>query len=211
MMLNQQYGNQPNFEFGIGVVYTLDNKTRRVDIKDVLDGETRRATMIGKLPPVLGVKRPDKKLPRPPRVLYVYPYGKGREAFAFFIDSTDVDEDDQDAGYLFHNRSGGFRVTVDANGATAQIEQTKSDGNAGPTVTLNGSQVIIGDSGSAKEVSRKGDEVLTDLVGLKITGPITPGPAGFIGPISKVELGGGPLFDKAVGEITEGSDILKTE
>ena len=210
MMLNQQYGNPPNFEFGIGVVYTLDNKTRRVDIKDVLDGETRRATMIGKLPPVLGVKRPDGKLPRPPRVLYVYPYGKGREAFAFFIDSTDVDEKDQKAGFLFHNRSGGFRVTVSANGATALIEQTKPDGNAGPTVTLNGSQVIVGDTGSAKEVSRKGDEVLSTLVGLTLTGAVAPGPGGSIA-ITSVTGGGGPLFDKAVGEITEGSDILKTE
>ena len=208
----------PFYAVGLGRIVKIHPTEREVDLLDLFSGSViRRAKLHGPdLPPAFVQKELTGKYPRDALCFYAYLNNRPGRCIAVYMDSFDVDEDDEGNNYRSHKRVGGFRFLIDADGQTATIEQTKSDGNAGPTVTLDGEHVIIGDTGTAKDVARKGDETLTALAGLTITGTVTiPPPPAVTGPgtfvINSVTGGGGVGLDKAIGEITEGSDKLQIE
>ena len=202
----------PPYAIGLGVVRHVYRDTREVDLVDLGTGDDiHKALLVGpELPPVYGEQEDvTGRKPEHPVCMYAFLYAQHRKPIALYLPSQDVDQDERGQGYRYHFRLGGFRVLISGDGATAKIEQRYKDGDQakpGPTVTLDGQHVIVGDSGSAKCVARKGDAVVSPLSGVVLSGQIAaPGVAG------SATLTLDPVHADLDGSITQGSASLKVE
>jgi hypothetical protein len=206
-----QSGDAPFYGVGMGRITKVHPSGRSVDLLDLFSGSLiRGANLQGpELPPAFDQKELTGKTPKDAICAFYYLNNRPGRCIAVYLHGFDVDEDKENENYRYHWRIGGYRITMDKDGQEMVVEQTKSDGSAGPTVTMDGERVVIGDTATAKDVARKDDAVSSPLKNVVLTGSIAIASVPPVSGTATFTLGA--VHNPLPGAITEGSNKLKIE